>query len=128
VLIPTFGILGLLATNIISGVPSMMIALWWIKKKFNATIDCTSSAKIILASTLATIVTFMVTPQLNINRWITLIIGALIFLVVYLTAAPLTGAIKKADIQNFKDVLKGLGPLGSLLNIPLLFIEKLTHA
>jgi len=31
-LIPNFGILGLLATNIIAGIPSLVIALWWIKK------------------------------------------------------------------------------------------------
>ena len=128
VLIPTFGILGLLATNIISGIPSLIIALWWIKKKFNATIDWVSSAKILLASTLATIVTFVVTSQLNLNNWITLIIGAVIFLIVYLTAAPLVGAIKKTDIQNFKEMLKGLGPLAPLFTLPLLFIERLTRA
>jgi O-antigen/teichoic acid export membrane protein len=128
VLIPTFGIVGLLATNIISGIPSMIVSLWWIKKTFNATIDWTSSAKILLASILATTLTFVVTSQLNINNWIKLIIGALIFLIVYLTAAPLVGAIKKTDIQNFKEMLKGLGPLAPLLTLPLLFIERLTRA
>ncbi len=128
VLIPTFGILGLLATNIISGIPSLIISLWWIKKKFNAAIDWGSTAKILLASDLATIVTFVVTSLLNLNNWITLIIGALIFLIVYLTAAPLIGAINKADIENFKEMLKGFGPLAPLLTIPLLFIERLTRA
>ncbi|TSA56710.1 flippase, partial [bacterium] len=84
VLIPKFGILGLLATNIISGIPSLIIALWWIKKKFNATIDWVSSAKILLASTLATIITYGVISQLNLTNWITLTIGALIFLATYL--------------------------------------------
>ncbi|UCC58887.1 MAG: oligosaccharide flippase family protein [Candidatus Bathyarchaeum sp.] len=128
VLIPAFGILGLLAANIISGIPSLIIALWWIKKKFNATIDWTSSAKILLASTIATTITFVVTSQLNLSNWITLIIGALIFLIVYLTAAPLVGAINKADIHNFKEMLKGLGPLAPLFTLPLLFIERLTRA
>ncbi len=128
VLIPTFGILGLLATNIVSGVPSIIIALWWIKKKFNATIDWTSSAKILLASTLAAVITYVVVSNLTLNNWITLTIGGLIFLVTYLTVAPLIGAINKTDIQNFKEILKGLGPLAPLFTLPLLFIERLTRA
>jgi hypothetical protein len=46
---------------------------------------------------------------------------------VYLTATPLLGAINKADIDNFKEMLKGLGPLAPLLTLPLLFIERLTR-
>jgi len=128
VLIPKFGILGLLATNVISGIPSLIIALWWIKKKFNATIDWVSSAKILLASTLATIITYGVISQLNLTSWITLTIGALIFLVTYLIATPLVGAINKADIHTFREMLKGLGPLAPLFTIPLSFIERLTRA
>jgi len=128
VLIPKFGILGLLATNIISGIPSLIIALWWIKKKFNATIDWVSSAKILLASTLATIITYGVISQLNLTNWITLTIGALIFLATYLIATPLVGAINKADIHTFREMLKGLGPLAPLFTIPLSFIERLTRA
>ena len=126
VLIPNFGILGLLATNIISGIPSLMISLWWIKKKFNATIDWGSSAKILLSSALAAIVTYMVVSQLTISSWITLIIGALIFLTAYLVTTPLIGAINKADVQNFKEMLKGFGPLATIFNLLLSFIERLT--
>jgi len=128
VLIPKFGILGLLATNIISGIPSLIIALWWIKKKFNATIDWVSSAKILLASTLATIITYGVISQLNLTNWITLTIGALIFLATYLIATPLVGAINKADIHTFREMLKGLGPLAPLFTLLLSFIERLTRA
>jgi O-antigen/teichoic acid export membrane protein len=128
VLIPLFGIVGLLATNIISGVPSMIIALLWIKKNFNTTIDWISSAKILLASTLASITAFLVTTQLQLNSWITVIIGAVIFLAVYLTTAPLLGAINKADIHNFEEMSKGLGHLAPLFALPLSLMEKLTRA
>jgi lipopolysaccharide exporter len=127
VLIPAFGIVGLLVTNIVSGVPSMVIALLWIKKKFNATIDWISSVKILLASALATIATFVMTSQLNFNKWLILTVGALIFLIVYLTTAPLLGAINKTDIQNFKEMLKGLGPLSPIFTLPILIIERLTR-
>ena len=128
VLIPKFGILGLLATNIISGIPSLIIALWWIKKNYKATINWVSSVKIILASTLAAIITYVVTSQLNISSWINLIIGAAIFLATYLIATPLVGAVNKSDIHTFREMLKGLGPLAPLFTLLLSFIERLTRA
>jgi O-antigen/teichoic acid export membrane protein len=126
-LIPKFGILGLLVTNIISGIPSLGIALWWIKKKFNATINWVSSAKILLASTLATVITYMVTSPLSISSWVTLIIGAVIFLATYLVTTPLIGAINKKDVQNFREMLKGLGPLAPIFTLPLSLLERLTE-
>jgi O-antigen/teichoic acid export membrane protein len=126
-LIPEFGILGLLATNIVSGIPSLIIALWWIKKNYNATIDLVSSTKILLASALAAAITYVVTSQLSICNWISLTIGAVIFLATYLIATPLIGAINKIDIQNFKEMSKGLGPLDPLFTLLLSFVERLTN-
>lgn len=57
-LIPKFGIIGLIAIKLTAGVPSLILALWWIKKHFTATIDWMSSAKILLASTLAALITY----------------------------------------------------------------------
>jgi O-antigen/teichoic acid export membrane protein len=127
ILIPQFGILGLLATNIVSGIPSLAIALWWIKKKYNATINWVSSAKILSASTLAAVITYMVTFQLNLSSWITLIIGAAIFLATYLVATPLLGAINQADVQNFKHMAMGFGPLAPIFMLPLSLIERLIN-
>ncbi len=126
VLIPKFGILGLLTTNIVSGIPSLIIALWWIKKKYNATINWISSAKILLASTVAALITYMVINQLNLVSWITLVIGAVIFVALYLVTIPVIGAITQADIHNFKYMAMGLGPLAPIFIFPLSLLERLT--
>jgi O-antigen/teichoic acid export membrane protein len=125
VLIPMFGILGFLATNIVSGVPSLIIALWWIKKNYGATINWVSSAKILLASILAAAVTYIVTLELNIPSWLNLIVGAVLFLATYLVATPMLGAIDKADIRNFQEIVCGLGPLAPIFILPLSLIERL---
>ncbi len=125
VLIPTFGILGFLATNIVSGIPSLVIALWWIKKNYSATINWISSAKILLASILAAVVTYVVTLQLSLPSWMNLIVGAILFLATYLVATPLFGAINKADIRTFQEIVCGLGPLAPLFALPLSLIERL---
>ena len=124
-LIPKFGIIGLIATTLTAGIPSLTIALWYVKKQFKATIDWKSSAKILLASTLAAAITYAVTPQLSLPNWLELIIGAAIFLTTYTTTAPLIGAVNKKDIQNLRETLKELGPLSRIFNFPLNIIEKL---
>jgi O-antigen/teichoic acid export membrane protein len=125
-LVPIFGIFGFLATFLVAEIPSLIIILWWIKKHYNATIDWGSSIKVLLSAATAAAITFAVTNLLNLANWLILIIGAVIFLVAYLVTAPLMGAINHADIKNLKEMLKALGPLAPIFNIPLYLIEKLT--
>jgi O-antigen/teichoic acid export membrane protein len=126
VLIPTFGILGFLATNIVSGIPSLIIALWWIKKTYCATINWVSSAKILFASTLAAVTTYVVVSHLSMSSLVNFIIGVVIFLATYLVATPMVGAVNKSDIHTFKEMVHGLGPLAPLLILPLSLVERLT--
>jgi len=125
VLIPTYGIVGLIITTLVSRFPGTIIGLWWIKKNLASKIDPSSSARILLASTLAATITYITTSQLTQSSWIVLITGTLIFLATYTVAAPLMGAINKTDTQNLKETLEGFGPLSYMLNIPLNIIERL---
>jgi len=125
ILIPIFGILGFIAAHLTAVIPGLIIMLWWIKKHYNATIDWGSSTKILLSAATAAAITYAVTYLLNLANWVTLIIGAAIFLAAYLVTAPLIGAINHADIKNLKEMLRVLGPIAPLLNMPLNIIEKL---
>jgi O-antigen/teichoic acid export membrane protein len=59
ILIPMFGVVGLVVANSIAGLPSTFLGLWWIKKHFGATIDWKASAKIFLAAAIAAVVTYL---------------------------------------------------------------------
>ena len=124
-LIPTYGVLGLIATTLIALIPQLIISQWWIKKHYKATIDIKSSIKIILASLISATLTFSIVYFFNIANWITLILGTIIFLTSYLITAPLIGAINREDTQNLKEMMKALGPLATILNIPLNIIERI---
>ncbi len=125
-LIPRFGITGLIITTLVSGLPSLATGLWWIRKHFGVTVDWSSSTKILAASATAAIVTQLILSQLHTLEWISLIIGGTIFLVTYLITAPLIRAVNTDDIKNLKQMLSELGPLSHLFNLPLNLIEKLT--
>ena len=126
VLIPSFGVIGLIVTTLTSGIPQIIISLWWIKKQYDAAIDWKSSTKIMLASIISAAITFTAVFFITLPAWITLIIGAAIYTISYLVTAPLIGAINQSDTENLKDMLKALGPLARIFNIPLNVIEKLT--
>jgi stage V sporulation protein B len=125
ILIPQFGVVGLIVANSIAGFPSLFTGLWWIRKHFGATIDLVSSAKIFLASGIAAVVTYLLLSQLNYNYWIELITGGISFLVVYLVIAPLIRAVDKKDVRRLREMLSGLGPFSYVFNIPLKIMEKL---
>jgi O-antigen/teichoic acid export membrane protein len=126
-LIPQFGVVGLIVANSIAGLPSILLGLWWIRKHFGATIDWMSSVKIFLASCIAAGVTYLILSQLNFSYWVELMVGGISFSFVYLVAAPLIRAVDKKDVHSLREMLGDLGPLSYIFNIPLSIIEKLSE-
>jgi len=124
-LIPTYGIIGLITTILTSTILKLAFSLWWIKKHYNFTINWKSSTKILAASATSALITYITITQLNLANWITLILGATIYLATYIITAPLIGAINQKDITNLKEMLKPLGPLAPILTTPLKLIEHL---
>jgi hypothetical protein len=127
ILIPAFGVLGLLAVHISVGMPGILISLWWINKQYHATIDWKASTKILISSVISGILTYYIISQLNLVSWITLVVGIVIFLASYIILAPLTGAITYVDVKNLKEVITALGPLATLIRPLLQIIERFTR-
>ena len=125
ILIPRFGIIGLIATMLISEIPSLIIALNLIRRKYTVTVDWTSSAKILLSSTVAATVTYAILSQLIFSSWIKLIIGLAIFLPAFLLSILLTRTFDRSDINNLREMTSELGPISNVLNPILNIFEKL---
>ena len=125
ILIPKFGIIGLIITTLTAGIPSLIIALHWIKKHYSVTVDWTSSTKILLSSGTAAAITYTILSQLSFSSWIKLIIGGTIFLFTFLTITLSIRTVNRSDINNLREMLSELGPLSHLLNFLLNIIEKL---
>jgi len=125
ILIPTLGIVGLILTSITAGLPSMFLGLYWVWKRYKAQADLKSSLKILFASAIAALTTFLVLSFVASTDWMELTVGGATFLVTYLVVAPLMGAINRADINNLRVMFSGLGMFSKLLNVPLTTMEKL---
>ncbi|MEM4143331.1 MAG: flippase [Candidatus Bathyarchaeia archaeon] len=127
-LIPSFGIVGLIAGSIVSRAPAIFIGLYWIWKKYKVKINFASSFKILSASAIAAAAAFLSISLTAFADWIELTIGGSTFIAAYLILAPLIGAITPCDIKNLKALFSGLGLTSKILNLPLVIMEKLSDA
>jgi O-antigen/teichoic acid export membrane protein len=125
VLIPQFGITGLIATMLTSGLPSLIISIHWIRKHYTVTVDWTSSAKILLSSSVAAIVAYTLLSLLSFSSWMKLVIGLVVFLPTLLLGILLTRTIGKSDIDNLREMTSELGTLSKVVKPILNMIEKL---
>lgn len=126
ILIPTFRIFGVIFGTLISGIPSLFWGLYWIRKRYRAKVDFKSSTRILAASAIAAIPTYLSLNFLSAAEWVRLIAGGIIFLAIYIFAIPVVGAVDQTDINNLRKMLSGLGIISRLVNIPLAILEEST--
>ncbi len=125
ILIMNFGVLGLISTTLVAGLPSLFISLRWIKKRYGLTVDWRSSAKIIFSSATAAALTYVLVTQLSFASWLRLGIGVVVFVLSFILVTLLTRTINREDVSNLRDMLSSIGPLRGLLNRLLDVLEKL---
>jgi len=124
-LIPQFGIPGVIIAGITASLPELFVSLYWIWKRFGIKAEFRSSIKIFLASSIAALATYLFQSVFAAAAWITLTIGVILFLAIYLIAVPLSGAVNQTDVNNLRAMFLGLSIISKLLEIPLMLIEKL---
>jgi len=129
-LVSRFQILGLIAAGLFTGVPSLVLSLWLIRRYWGVTVDYYASVKTLAASALAAIVTYALVSSVgsSLPYYVVLFLGALLFLAVYIVTVPLIGAASKEDVQNMREMLKELGPLSRLFNVPIGLISRLARS
>ena len=125
-LIPTFGILGVILGPYLAGKPSLFWGLYYIWKHYKVKVDFKSSTRIFMTSAIAATTTYLSLNFLATAEWIRLVIGGIIFLGIYFFAAPMIGAVNQTDINNLKTMFSGLGIISKLINIPFVMLEKIT--
>jgi O-antigen/teichoic acid export membrane protein len=122
-LIPMYGVTGLIIAGLLAALPSMVWVLYWIWKRYEAKAEFRSSGRILAASALAAAAAYLSTDLFKTN-WIDLIIGLAVMLTVYVLSAPLIGAVSVTDIINLRTMLSGLGIVTRIINLPLKTAEK----
>jgi len=126
-LIPLYGIVGVILGNIFAALPGTFWSLWWIYKHYEVKPDFKSSVRILIASALAALATYLLLSFLCFTDWVNLIIGGVTFLAIYIVTGPTLGAITLEDIRNIREMLSGLGFFSRIIDVPLILAEKVAN-
>jgi O-antigen/teichoic acid export membrane protein len=128
ILIPSWGINGMIIGSLVAGIPSIFAGLYMVWKKYGTKIDFKASVRIVAASLLATTTVYLILNLFVAAYWLELLLGLIIFLVIFLISAPLIGAINQSDINNLRGMISGLGVISKTMEIPLALIQKILNA
>ncbi len=125
VLIFYFGVIGLIVTTSIVVLPSLFLGLRFAMKHFGVSVPWISSAKILFSSAIAATFAYLLIFQLVFISPIRLLIGIIIFTIIFILATILTRTVNETDVNNFREIVNGLGLLRKPINTLLNFFEKL---
>ena len=126
-LIPPLGITGVIITPLLAGIPGLFFALNLIWKKYDATVDWKSSAKIFFASLIAAVPTWAIITFFNFADWLKLILGVIVFLATYIVVAPSIKAIVLDDIKNLRTMFSSIRLISDLLDLLFSIEEKIAN-
>ncbi len=127
VLVSQFGIIGLIVTTTIVGLPSLFLSLRFIKKKFDVGLDWVSSAKITFSAGATGLITFFALSLLSFSSLLQLVLGVVIFVIVFILLAVVTQTVNKDDLINIRGIANAMGPLRKPLSLIINLVEKLMN-
>lgn len=114
------GVSGLLYSIVISSLVGTVVGLWLALRYLGARIDLWSSASVLAASLASygiVVLSERAVPDLGDGP--TLVLDILVFSLVYLTVAPLLGAIDGDDVRRLEVATDGLGKLRAIFRLVL---------
>ena len=123
-LIPQFGIPGYIFVNLGANIPTIFVSIYWLWKHYGIKVDYQNSAKIFLASAIAAIITYLFLNIFTAANWVLLIVGALLFLAIYMIVVPLIGAVNQTDISTLRALFSNLTIISRPLEILLKVVEQ----
>lgn len=114
-LIPRHGIWGLIAALVVAPRIGVVFMLWWVKRSLGFSVDWEASLRLYSAGLAAFLLTSGTLMILGDNGWIAILLGGGLFFAVYILAVPVSGALRKRDIED----LIAISDVSGLLRLPL---------
>jgi O-antigen/teichoic acid export membrane protein len=119
------GLIGLIITTLIAGLPSLIISLFFIKKQYGLSLDWYFSIKIFFSTGFAAFLTFLVISNLRFASVITLFFGIFVFVFLLIPMLIITHAVNRVDLANLREIAGALGPLSKMLGWIITVLAKI---
>jgi fatty acid desaturase len=122
---PSYAVVGGILGGLIATSSNVVWGAYWDWKNYSVKADFRTSTKVLASSALAAVAAYLFITLLSLPYILLLVGSFLIFLSVYLTVAPLIGAINNTDLDNLKSKTSNLGMISKILDLPLIFMRKI---
>lgn len=119
---------GVIASSIISATISTTYAALIAKKMFKVEFDMKKAARIYAASGLSATIPLALVILTHLSDPLMLVVGVLIYLLIYITLVPLIGIIDHKELQTIKHLVQGTRGLSSLARPFLRYEEMMLNA
>jgi O-antigen/teichoic acid export membrane protein len=115
-LIPRYGVVGLILTQMITPMVGLIYSLWWIRTHYTFSVDFQTIFKTFISASVGFICCLTLISLISINPWVEVFMGGSILMITYLTSILLTGALTKKNLQDIHSLLKKYEILNPLIN------------
>jgi O-antigen/teichoic acid export membrane protein len=126
-LIPRYGVVGLILTQMIAPMIGLIYSLWWVRNNYMISLDYNTILKTFISTSVGFICCLTLISLISINPWIEVFMGGSILMITYLTSILLTGALTKKNLQDIHSLLKKYEILSPLINPVFEILAKLAR-
>ena len=131
ILTSMLGVLGLILSILVSSFLGVVYGVYTAKNKLKAPISLKNSARILIASGVAAIPILPLALNPPIPNYLSILLGGIIYLAVYMTVLPIIKGFQKSDVMTFRNLFRNYGKLMPVVDLimkyELKLIDKVQH-
>jgi len=120
-----YSIIGLIVSILASSIIKIVYGLYIAEKKLGASIDIHNSVRVLTAAGVAALPIIPLSLNQSIPNYICLLLGGIVYLIIYLTILPILKAFQKSDVDVLRNLFKNYGMLKPISELIIKYELKL---
>ena len=120
-----YGVLGLITAFLASSLAFTVYGLSLAHRRFGVGVDLRGQLRIYLTSALSALPTLALLKLSPFPSLLNLVIGIAVYLLAYLTLTPILRSVNEHDLENLKQIFKGVRVLWPIVKLTVNYESKL---
>jgi len=128
VMAQVYNVVGLIVALLASNLAGTAYGLYRARKKLHLKLDLNSSMRIYLAAAISIVPTLLLLSAVILPSLLKIAFGGFTYLASYLTFAPLTGAVKRSDVEDLSRILSKIKIVNLIIKPIMIYENRLLTA
>jgi O-antigen/teichoic acid export membrane protein len=114
-MIPRYGVLGLLGSQLAQISAEVFYKLWWVKRSFGLSPDWGKSLRLLVSAIICFVVSWFSIYNLHINPWLEIVVGGVVLFASYLFSILFLRGLTIVELNEIRSLFVIFGPLRPVL-------------